>query len=240
MPVYKVLFLNNKADSATPKRQILPVERDDSSRVIVVETAPMLAPLLADRLREDGLRVESEPSLARALDLPELLAVIIATPEAWDFKDKLKGSAIPTLIALAQPGAAAIDGVSVTLERPARLEALVTILRAAPRTRSTLEIGLLTLDAKTRRLSDRSGMERARLTEKEAEILSALLRSPSREVTREALLRDVWRYHDAVQSHTMETHIYRLRRKLIEAEPSLAGAIETIAGGYRLRLERQA
>jgi DNA-binding response OmpR family regulator len=38
----------------------------------------------------------------------------------------------------------------------------------------------------------------------------------------------------------METHVYRLRRKLIEAEPSLAGAIETIAGGYRLRLGGQA
>lgn len=240
MPIYKVLFLNNKADSATPERQILPVEQDDSSRVIVVEAAPMLAPLLADRLREDGLRIESEPSLDRALARSELLAVVIATPEAWDLTEKLKGSAIPTIIALAQPGAAPIDGVSATLERPARLEALVASLRAAPRARSSLEIGLLTLDAKTRRLSDRSGMERARLTEKEAEILSALLRSPSREVAREALLRDVWRYHDAVQSHTMETHIYRLRRKLIEAEPSLAGAIETIAGGYRLRLDGQA
>lgn len=199
----------------------------------------MLAPLLADRLREDGLLVESDPSLERALDRADLLAVVIATPEAWDLEEKLKGSAITTIIALAQPGAAPIDGVSVMLERPARLEALVGHLRAAPRARVTLEIGLLTLDAKTRRLSDRSGIERARLTEKEAEILLALLRSSTREVTREALLRDVWRYHGAVQSHTMETHIYRLRRKLIEAEPSLAGVIETIAGGYRLRLDRQ-
>jgi DNA-binding response OmpR family regulator len=240
MPEYKVLFLNNKADSATPERQILPAEQDDSSRVIVVEAAPMLALLLADRLREDGLSVSSEPSLDAALARTELLAIVVATPEAWPLEGKLKGSASPIMIALTQPGAAAIDGVSVTLERPARLEALVALLRAAPRVRPTLQIGPLTLDAKTRRLSDRSGMERARLTEKEAEILSALLRSPSREIAREALLREVWRYHDAVQSHTMETHIYRLRRKLIEAEPSLAGAIETIAGGYRLRLDEQA
>ena len=240
MPEHKVLFLNNKAESVAPERQNLPDEPDDSSRVLVVEAAPMLAPLLADRLREEGVSVGTETSLDAALARADLSAVVIATPEAWDLSKKLKGSGIPTTIALTQPGATPIEGVSASLERPARLEALVAILRAAPRVRSVLEIGSLTLDAKTRRLSDRSGIERVRLTEKEAEILSALLRSPSREVARETLLRDVWRYHDAVQSHTMETHIYRLRRKLIEADASLAGAIETIPGGYRLRLDAQA
>jgi DNA-binding response OmpR family regulator len=232
--------LNNKAESVALKRQNLPDDPDDSSRVAVVEAAPMLAPLLAERLREEGVIVESQASLDAALARRDLSVVVVATPEAWDLSEKLKGSSIPTTIALVQPGAAPIEGVSVTVERPARLEALVALLRAAPRARAVLEIGALTLDAKTRRLSDRSGIERVRLTEKEAEILSALLRSPTREVARETLLRDIWRYHGAVQSHTMETHVYRLRRKLIEAEPSLAGVIETIAGGYRLRLGGQA
>jgi len=238
--MYKVLFLNSKADSMGPQRQNLPVEQDDSSRVIVVEPVPMLAPLLAERLREEGFRIASSSSLQEALDDAELAAIVIATPEAWDLAAMARRPGGPTLIALVQPGAAPIDGVSVTLERPSRLETLVAVLRASPRGRSALRIGPLTLDAKTRRLSDRSGIERARLTEKEAEILSALLRASTREVARETLLRDVWRYHGTVQSHTMETHIYRLRRKLVEADPSLAGAIETIAGGYRLRLDGQA
>jgi DNA-binding response OmpR family regulator len=54
-----------------------------------------------------------------------------------------------------------------------------------------------------------------------------------RPVPRQILLREVWGYNPAVNTHTLETHIYRLRRK-IEADPAKARLLITEAGGYRL------
>ena len=71
------------------------------------------------------------------------------------------------------------------------------------------------------------------LTAKEAGILEFLHRSPDRLVTRNVLLQKVWGYHADVTTHTLETHIYRLRRK-IEADPSNARILVTESGGYRL------
>lgn len=238
MPRYNALFLNSKGDAERGERQNLPDSQDDSVRVIVVEPTPMLAPLLDSQLRDDGIVVASASSVELALSEAGVLALILSMAEAQASDGVPEGA--PPIVALIPAGGTPILGVVATMERPARLDALVAVIRGLPRAVPVLEIGSLILDAKTRRLSDRSGIERARLTEKEAEILSALLRAPAGRIDRDALLRDVWRYHNAVQSHTMETHIYRLRRKLIEAEPSLAGAIETVAGGYRLRLAKQA
>jgi DNA-binding response OmpR family regulator len=72
-----------------------------------------------------------------------------------------------------------------------------------------------------------------RLTEKETNILKFLYRSSGRTVEREVLLREVWGYNAGVTTHTLETHIYRLRQK-IEPNPSNAMILLTDAGGYRL------
>lgn len=73
-----------------------------------------------------------------------------------------------------------------------------------------------------------------RLTEKETNILKYLLRAPEGVVLREQLLGEVWGYNAAVTTHTLETHIYRLRQK-IEPDPSNARLLVTEQGGYRLR-----
>lgn len=73
-----------------------------------------------------------------------------------------------------------------------------------------------------------------RLTEKETNILKFLYRSGGKPVARDELLKEVWGYNAAVTTHTLETHVYRLRQK-IEPDPSNARLLLTDSGGYRLQ-----
>jgi DNA-binding response OmpR family regulator len=73
-----------------------------------------------------------------------------------------------------------------------------------------------------------------RLTEKETNILKYLYRAGSKAVSREELLTEVWGYNAGVTTHTLETHVYRLRQK-IEPDPAQARLLLTEAGGYRLQ-----
>ncbi|MCF6274096.1 MAG: response regulator transcription factor [Rhodobacteraceae bacterium] len=72
-----------------------------------------------------------------------------------------------------------------------------------------------------------------RLTEKETNILKFLYRASDAVVQRDVLLHEVWGYNAGVTTHTLETHIYRLRQK-IEPDPSNARILLTESGGYRL------
>jgi DNA-binding response OmpR family regulator len=76
--------------------------------------------------------------------------------------------------------------------------------------------------------------KKVRLTEKETNILKYLYRAGAKAVSREELLTEVWGYNAGVTTHTLETHIYRLRQK-IEPEPGQARLLLTDAGGYRLQ-----
>ncbi|MEM1268357.1 MAG: response regulator transcription factor [Pseudomonadota bacterium] len=75
--------------------------------------------------------------------------------------------------------------------------------------------------------------KKIRLTEKETNILKYLYRAESGVVPRDTLLHEVWGYNAGVTTHTLETHIYRLRQK-IEPDPSNARILVTESGGYRL------
>lgn len=74
-----------------------------------------------------------------------------------------------------------------------------------------------------------------RLTEKETSILKFLYRAGGKPVTRDVLLDEVWGYNSGVTTHTLETHVYRLRQK-IEPDPSNASILLTESGGDRLSL----
>jgi len=74
-----------------------------------------------------------------------------------------------------------------------------------------------------------------RLTEKETNILKYLYRAGGKPVGREELLHEVWGYNSGVTTHTLETHVYRLRQK-IEPEKGVATLLVTEPGGYRLEL----
>jgi len=75
--------------------------------------------------------------------------------------------------------------------------------------------------------------KKIRLTEKESSILKFLYRAGGKPVSREILLDEVWGYNSGVTTHTLETHVYRLRQK-IEPDPSNASLLVTESGGYRL------
>ena len=75
--------------------------------------------------------------------------------------------------------------------------------------------------------------KKIRLTEKETNILKYLYRAREKAVSREELLAEVWGYNAGVTTHTLETHVYRLRQK-IEADPAHARLLLTEAGGYKL------
>ena len=75
--------------------------------------------------------------------------------------------------------------------------------------------------------------KKIRLTEKETNILKYLYRADGKPVSREQLLTEVWGYNTGVTTHTLETHVYRLRQK-IEPDPANARLLITEMGGYRL------
>jgi DNA-binding response OmpR family regulator len=79
----------------------------------------------------------------------------------------------------------------------------------------------------------RDDNKKIRLTEKETAIIKFLYRAGEQSVGRETLLTDVWGYNAGVSTHTLETHIYRLRQK-IEKDPAHAEILITEGGGYKL------
>ncbi len=130
------------------------------------------------------------------------------------------------------------SGANDYIPKPFRLAELLARLRAQLRTFENSEDAVFTIGPYVFRpsaklLQEPARNRRIRLTEKEAAILKFLYRSGTRPVPRQILLNEVWGYNAAVTTHTLETHIYRLRQK-IEPDPANARLLVTEAGGYRL------
>ena len=81
-------------------------------------------------------------------------------------------------------------------------------------------------------ISSRQTNSKIILTEKETMVLKMLTRQAPQIVSKDDMLADIWGFQKGLATHTLETHIYRLRQKLtrLTADP----IIETAHDGYRL------
>jgi hypothetical protein len=131
--------------------------------------------------------------------------------------------------------AAGVEGVRV-VRAPARaadiILAITRVITAAAALPSRLEIGPHSVDTREN-LWLHGADAPLRLTEKEVAILALLKESAPSTVPRQQMLDKVWSYAEGVETHTLETHIYRLRQK-IEVDPSVPRILLTADDGYRL------
>ncbi|MCP4206289.1 MAG: response regulator transcription factor [Shimia sp.] len=129
------------------------------------------------------------------------------------------------------------SGANDYVTKPFKFPVLLARIRAQLRQHEQSEDAVFQLGPYTfkpsMKLLIREDESKVRLTEKETNILKFLYRATEGVVARDVLLHEVWGYNAGVTTHTLETHIYRLRQK-IELDPSNARLLITESGGYRL------
>lgn len=129
------------------------------------------------------------------------------------------------------------SGANDYVTKPFRFGVLLARIRAQLRQHEQSEDAVFSIGQYTFRPSAKlltnEAQSKIRLTEKETSILKYLFRAGEKVVSRDVLLHEVWGYNAGVTTHTLETHIYRLRQK-IERDPSNAEILITETGGYKL------
>ena len=223
--------------------------------ILIVDDDPDLRQMLAEQLALEGeFAAVGAGTLAEAerlLAAPDarfdavLLDVGMPDGDGRDFCIRLRrlGHKMPILMLTGSDAERDVvrgleSGANDYIAKPFRLAELLARLRAQLRTFENSEdaafsIGPYTFRPSAKLLVDPARNRRIRLTEKEAAILKFLYRAGSRPVARQVLLGEVWGYNAAVTTHTLETHIYRLRQK-IEPDPGHSRLLLTEGGGYRL------
>ena len=222
-----------------------------AKRVLLVDDDQMLRSSLAEQLAVEGPYTIVEASnCAEArgrIDegLYEFMILDVGLPDGdgralcREFRDR--GVTAPIiLLTAADSDADTIEGLKSGandyVTKPFRFAVLMARVHAHLRSHGQSEeavyrIGPYTFRPSAKVLLD-AKEKKIRLTEKETNILKFLYRS-GETVPRETLLHEVWGYNPAVTTHTLETHIYRLRQK-IETNPGQARILVTESGGYRL------
>jgi DNA-binding response OmpR family regulator len=219
--------------------------------VLLLDDDSMLRASLAEQLAAEGAYAVVEASTCaeareRARDgLYEFMILDVGLPDgdgrklAGTLRDD--GVSCPIiLLTAADSEADEIEGLSSGandyVTKPFRFAVLMARVHAHLRSHGQSEDAVYRIGPYTFRPSAKVLLDpkekKIRLTEKETNILKYLYRS-GETVPRETLLHEVWGYNPAVTTHTLETHIYRLRQK-IETNPGQARILVTESGGYRL------
>ena|SRR5439155_8769711 len=221
-------------------------------RILIVDDDSALRQSLAEQLEVHGeftcLQCANAGEALAAVEREQfdaaLLDVGLPDIDGRELCRRLRaaGVTIPILMLTAADSEADIvfgldSGANDYVSKPFRLSVLLARLRAHLRQgdlndNAVLTIGPYTFRPSAKLMTDASGKKKVRLTEKEAAILKFLYRA-GRVIGRDTLLGEVWGYNAGVTTHTLETHVYRLRQK-IERDPSHAEILVTEPGGYRL------
>ena len=228
----------------TGERPILIVDDDQALRAMLAEQLEVDGEFTASGVEtasEAEARMTSRESRFDAI----ILDVGLPDGDGRDLCARLRRSGIKVPIIMLTSSDEETDvvrgldsGANDYIAKPFRMAELLARLRAQLRIFENSEDAVFTIGPYTFRpaaklLQEPARNRRIRLTEKEAAILKFLYRAGTRPVARQVLLNEVWGYNAAVTTHTLETHIYRLRQK-IEPDPSNARLLVTEGGGYRL------
>ncbi|MCZ8142127.1 MAG: response regulator transcription factor [Acetobacteraceae bacterium] len=228
----------------TPPHPVLIVDGNDRLRTSLAEQlafgSEFTATGAASIAAADALiRADGNRFAAMLLDLG------LPDGSAREFCAKLRRSGLrmPIIILAGAAGEAEVlrcldAGANDAITKPLRMQDLIGKLRAQIARAADGEGGVCTIGPYEFRpaaklLQEARRGRKIRLTEKETAILTFLLGAGGQPVSREILLSEVWGYNSKVTTHTLETHIYRLRQK-IEPNPAEARILLTDAGGYRL------
>lgn len=222
-------------------RRILIVDDDDDLRVMLYEQFALHDEYLPSQAETAGAALRMIEA-----ETPDVVVMDIGLPD-MDGRDAVRlmrqrGVKSPIILitgfATDDDAVMGLDsGANDYVNKPFRFAVLLARIRAHLRQHdgsldALFQIGAYTFSPGSKNLVSEGG-DRMRLTEKEVAILRFLYRAGSQVVDRDTLLREVWGYNAAVTTHTLETHIYRLRQK-IEPDPAHAQLLVTEAGGYRL------
>lgn len=225
--------------------------------ILIVDDDPALCDLLSDQLEmENDFHVTKASNLGQARHILSdksyhcdgiLLDILLSDGDGRDFCAELRneGFNVPIIMltGVGEEGdvvrgleAGANDYVIKPFRRKellARLKAQIRIFENSED--ATFPIGPYLFHPSARFLTSDNGKSRIRLTDKETSILKFLYRNGEESVGRDVLLNEVWGCNSAVTTHTLETHIYRLRQKM-EPDPSHVSLLTTEDGGYRLNV----
>jgi DNA-binding response OmpR family regulator len=224
-------------------RQILLVEDDATLRATLIEQILLDGEFAAEEA-ESAAEAEAKLAVAGARYDAILLDVGLPDTDGRDFCAKLRrgGHCMPVIMLTGADGEADVvrgldAGANDYVAKPFRLPELLARVRAQLRVFDNSEdavflIGPYVFRPSAKLLQEPARNRKLRLTDKECSILKYLYRA-GKAVPRPVLLNEVWGYSNGVSTHTLETHVYRLRQKL-EVDPSQPKLLLTDHGGYRL------
>ena len=227
-------------------------EAVSSSRLLIVDDDAYLRATLRQQLLVEGFNDVFDVGVIADLDNvlshanPDLILLDIQMPDGngIDICQRLRrnGFAKPIVMLTAKGAEGDIvlgleAGANDYIIKPLRLVELIARIRTQLRqfrasNDSQFEIGNLSFVPANKMLHETGSDRMQALTEKEATILKFLYRASPNDVTKDELLAKVWGFQNGVSTHTLETHIYRLRKKI--SRLTKKQLVLTIEKGYRL------
>ena len=229
---------------AAAARPILLVEDDAALRATLAEQIMLAGGF---HVTEAASAAEAEAALDADAARFDAILLDVGLPDAdgREFCAKLRrdGKRMPVIMLTGadaeQDVVRGLDaGANDYIAKPFRLNELLARVRAQLRIFDNSEDAVFTIGPymfrpSAKLLHEPTRNRKIRLTDKESNILKFLYRAAGKPASRQVLLNEVWGYNAAVATHTLETHIYRLRQK-IEVDSSKTRLLLTSTGGYSL------